>query len=130
MAKLERPPGELSAKEVCRLLQPLFPHRVVSMALLNHWKKLGIEPRGKRLVRGRRSYTFDDVMTLAACFDLKDNGVQPLAFCGLVADVRGGRKPVAVGRRNSLTVSYDVTPLREHVLTGWDESVRRSKKPR
>lgn len=127
MARSETPSGELSAMDVCRLLQPIFPHRVVSAAILHHWKKRGIEPRGKVVTRGRKRYTFDDVLTLAACFELKDLGVQATAFPSLVNALRqGGLGSLTIvgGQSESATVLYDVGEMRKRVLAAWEAAVK------
>lgn len=126
MAKPKHPAGELHAHEACRLLQPIFPHRVVSAALLKDWSKRGVGPSGKRKFRGRNCYTFQDVVTLAAALELKDLGIQPLGFPELLETIRGGADRVVGGHNGEATVLFDVGPLRSKILRGWDEAVRRS----
>lgn len=121
--------NELPARDVCRILQPLFPNRVVSLALLNHYKTYcGIEPRGRENENCRRSrhYTLNDAIALAAALDLNDIGIPSKVAPKLLRALQGGVPPTCSGvvhQDSRYSVSYDHRPMTEAVTEAWNRQV-------
>lgn len=115
---------EMSAQDVCKVLQPMFEHRSVSLSLLNYYKRTGtIEPTGKGDLAPWRSrlYSFFDVVALAAVLELTDRGL----VCRLMGDIITGIQSGIINelieqRSGNLLVRYDPAEIAEEVRNHWN----------
>lgn len=132
-AEAEPTTQELPARDVCRVLQPIFPKRVVSMALLNHYKTYcGVTPSGGFAWNGNRSrcYTLNEAIALAAALDLNDIGIPSIVVPKLLKALQEGKgdgKTEVVHKSRRYSVSYDHRPIAEKVREQWDAIIKKQK---
>lgn len=123
--------AQLPAREVCRILQPLFEHRVVSCSLLNHYKTYcGIVPRGgePKGVQRSRLYTLNDTIALAAALDLNDIGIPSSVVPKLLKRLQDGKgegEAEVVHKARRYSVSYDHRPIAQKVRERWEAIVEK-----
>lgn len=129
MAKAEldsETPREITAADACRVLQRLFPKRVIKENFLTYFKREGIvEPRGRTMSRHRQPcYTLDDVVALAAAMDIADRGVEVRSFTKGLRRIQKGSRKVTECRSGPLVMIYDPGPIAEQVDGLWKRHAR------
>lgn len=129
MAKAEldsEAPKEITAADTCRVLQRLFPERVIKENFLNFYKREGlVQPRGKLMSRHRQPcYTFDDVMALATAMDIANRGVEVRSFTKGLRRIQKGSRKVTECRSGPLVMSYDPGSIAEKVDGLWKRHAR------
>jgi hypothetical protein len=67
---------EYSACEIRRILQALFPNRRLVLSQFTFFNQIGLaKATGNELRRGRRCYTLENILPIAAVLALKEEGI-------------------------------------------------------
>ena len=120
---------EFTAKDVCKILAPMFPDKVVSMALLNFYKiREIVVPQGFDRKHTNRSgrYTYRDVLALAVVFVLGHAGLAATPCVKALRRIqRGGRCDLIEYKTKRARVSVAMDGIEQELEERVREFVKR-----
>lgn len=119
---------ELPARDVCAILQPIFPGRKVYFPVLTHYKTLNIvQPSGVTFERyPHRCYTYLDAVAVAAAMEMYGSGVDLDLIRDIVSAIqRGALSGFLAQGTGNLWISYDPEEIAGKVRERWDAFIEK-----
>jgi hypothetical protein len=98
---------EYTASHIRKLLQQLFPHRKLVLSQFTFFCHSGVSaPSGAQVRRGRRCFTLEDVLPMAALLGVKEEGIPYKNAEGLPLLVRQNAEQIFRAGNGTLISGY------------------------